>query len=99
MTKCNECGICRTVCPVYKILLRETVSPRGKEILKKKNILDKVFYICTLCNRCEKICPIKVKLKFLAQRAKLVSKGITTTINIRINQNLRKYGTPFPKDS
>jgi len=98
LTKCIECGICKSVCPVYKILLRETVSPRGKIILKNKDVIDKIFYICTLCNNCERACPMHLKLKFKQYRAKLVANQVTTEVNQQLDENLRKHGTPFPKN-
>ena len=63
---CNKCGLCMAVCPVYKELLLESTSPRGKVQLSKsilegnleltermKDILSK----CLLCGSCVAACP------------------------------------------
>lgn len=78
MVSCKECGMCREVCPVYKALLRETVSPRGKAILMKKNIKDEALYLCTLCGSCKRICPWNVDLprQFRDYREKLVEECV-----------------------
>jgi len=67
--RCNKCGLCQSVCPVYKVTKLESYSPRGKvrltreicnneiEISKRvKNIFEK----CLLCGSCYNICPAQV---------------------------------------
>ena len=49
LEKCSLCGLCKSECPVFRIIKRETVGPRGKVILMKSNILDKILYLCCLC--------------------------------------------------
>lgn len=95
MVKCIECGTCRTKCPVFRATLLEKLSPRGKVILEKNEILAKEFYICALCNQCKKVCIINADLPFKEMRQKLVRKGIETEPNKKIIQNLEKFGVPF----
>lgn len=67
---CNKCGLCMAACPVYKELLVESASPRGKVQLSKhllegnleispriKEILSK----CLLCGSCVAACPSGVQ--------------------------------------
>lgn len=67
---CNKCGLCMAACPVYKELLVESASPRGKVQLsrhvmegdleitpKVKEILSK----CLLCGSCVAACPSGVQ--------------------------------------
>lgn len=67
---CNKCGLCMAACPVYKELLVESASPRGKVQLSRhllegnleispriKEILSK----CLLCGSCVAACPSGVQ--------------------------------------
>lgn len=67
--KCSRCGLCQSVCPVYKAALNECAVSRGKfNILngiikgelsmtqKVKSYLD----LCTGCNACKDFCPSKI---------------------------------------
>lgn len=95
MVKCNECGLCKESCPVFKIMKRESVSPRGFAILQKKEVHDKVFHICSLCNNCKDACPYGVDLKLLEWRERLLERGVETSWNKTMIENIRKYGNPY----
>jgi len=95
--KCVECGLCKANCPVFKSELTETNSPRGKAILIKNNVLDKVFYKCTLCKACKIECPLDIDLELGPIREKLVHNKIETEANKKMIENVRKYGNPFGK--
>lgn len=67
--QCNKCGLCQSVCPVYKVTKLESYSPRGKVRLTKQVCLDEVtiskrvksiFETCLLCGACYNICPANV---------------------------------------
>lgn len=97
--KCSLCGMCRMACPVFRAALTETSTPRTKALLIKKGIQDKMIYACTLCKACTLECPALVKLdeEIEKERARLVSKGITTEANEKMIRNIREYGNPFGK--
>ena len=99
LDKCSHCGLCKANCPVLKVMLKETVGPRGKMILIKKEILDKIFYLCSLCKACEVECPSGVETceEIRKQREKLVNEGRELESNKRMIENVRKYGNPFGK--
>ena len=78
--KCSRCGLCQSVCPVYKATLNECAVSRGKfnmlngvlkgELLmtsKIKTYLD----LCTGCNACKDFCPsgIDARKIFVAARS------------------------------
>jgi len=92
---CLFCGLCKVDCPVFKVTLKEIVSPRGKAILKKKDLPDRIFYICTLCETCKEVCPINAKIGVRKMREKLVEKGVETKVNKKIRENILRYGHPF----
>jgi len=95
MPKCNECGLCKEDCPVFRVLRRESVSPRGFAILQKLEKHDKIFYLCTLCGNCTKVCPYGVDLKLLEFREQLVENGVETSGNKKVIDSLRKNGNPY----
>lgn len=92
---CSLCGECNASCPVWKIVLNETVAPRGFAVLKKKELLENVFYICTLCGACTEACPINIDLKLRKIRQLLVEKKIETAAGREMIENIRMYGNPY----
>lgn len=77
--KCSRCGLCQSVCPVYKAALNECAVSRGKfNILngiikgelsmtqKVKSYLD----LCTGCNACKDFCPSKIDARKIFIAAK-----------------------------
>ena len=99
ITKCTECGLCRTACPVLNVLKRETLSPRGKAMLMKEDVKDEVFFACTLCRNCTVACPLDLELDkdFRKHRAELEKANKTTKSNRHLIENVRKYGNPIGK--
>lgn len=95
--KCIECGLCKANCPVFKSVLIETTSPRGKAMLIKEKVLDKVFYQCTLCKACKIECPMSLDLEFEKIREKLIKHNIETDVNKKMIKNIRQYSNPFGK--
>ncbi|HDH57362.1 MAG TPA: (Fe-S)-binding protein [Bacteroidetes bacterium] len=68
--KCTSCGLCKDVCPVFALSLREAESPRGKINLLRalmEEDLDPtsegvdIFNRCLLCYACQDACPAGVK--------------------------------------
>jgi len=95
MVKCNECGLCKEDCPVFRALRRESVSPRGFSILQKKEMHDKLFYLCSLCGNCKEVCPFGVDLKLLRWREEMVENHVESSANKKVIDNLRKCGNPY----
>lgn len=67
---CSRCGSCLSACAVYRILLREAASPRGRlatlDALQKGLLEDipknrRYIEACMLCGRCEAACSKGVK--------------------------------------
>ncbi len=71
--KCTECGLCKTNCPTFRILLDEVNSPRGRAILINDEKYTKTLNLCTLCGSCTVECPIRTDLKSEIEKARETS--------------------------
>ena len=92
--KCIKCGMCKSLCPVFKIIREEAISPRGKAILLENGVYDKIIYECSLCKACEVKCPLNLKLctAFRNARKVLVESGKETKENKEMINNIRNEG-------
>jgi Fe-S oxidoreductase len=97
LEKCMRCGLCKSLCPVIKVLREEQYSPRGRVIMFENNFIEKIIYDCTLCKACEVQCPMNLKLcnAFIKARTILVSQNKEFSKNIEIIKNLNKTGNIF----
>jgi heterodisulfide reductase subunit C len=97
LSGCIKCGMCKSLCPVFKILREEQFSPRGKAILLNEKILDKVVFHCNLCKACEEKCPLGLKVcdAILKAREAMVLQGKELKENKEMIDNVRKNGNPF----
>jgi glycolate oxidase iron-sulfur subunit len=68
--KCIRCGLCKELCPVFRVLKEEQYSPRGHAILLSNKIYDKILFDCTLCKACEEKCPLNLKLCTAIRKAR-----------------------------
>jgi len=96
-SSCVRCGMCKALCPVFKVLKEEGVSARGKGILLSEKIMDKILFECTLCRACEKECPLDIKIcdAVLKGREAMVLRGKGLKGNEEMIENVRKSGNPF----
>ena len=95
--KCILCGLCRQDSVLLKLTGRETFGARGKAILIKKNILDKVFYIDPVSNTTVRSCPTNVDIagEVIKQREKMIENGLETKANRRMIESIREFGNPY----
>ena len=72
ISKCSKCGLCQTVCPIFKKTLNECDGARGKITMLEGILNDAIennkkiyFYLkkCDGCNLCESACPAGIKIK------------------------------------
>ena len=63
---CSKCGLCQSVCPIYKITGNDCTVSRGQFImlggvlkgdLKMSKKLNHYMDLCLKCNACSKFCP------------------------------------------
>jgi len=66
ISKCVRCGTCRSTCPTFRVIGRESASARGKlaliDAFLKGDIAPSETYLrhikeCTLCGACRDSCP------------------------------------------
>ena len=67
---CSKCGLCLNACPVYRIFLTESASPRGKVQLSRRILegtldlsdhMKEILSRCLLCGSCSAACPSGVQ--------------------------------------
>lgn len=66
LNKCSKCGLCESVCPLYKIDPNDCVASKGKFImlhgvtkgdLKLSAKINKYIDTCLKCGKCNEFCP------------------------------------------
>jgi len=72
LEKCTKCGLCKELCPVFRVLREEQSSPRGHAVLLSNRIFDKIVFDCALCMNCEKKCPLNLKICEAIKKARQV---------------------------
>jgi len=99
LAPCIKCGLCKSLCPVFKVLREECVSPRGKIILLSDKVLDKVIFQCNLCGACEQKCPFGIKVPEAIRKAReaMVLRGRGLKSDKEMVESVKRYGTPFGK--
>ncbi|MBI5827268.1 MAG: (Fe-S)-binding protein [Deltaproteobacteria bacterium] len=107
LEKCVRCGTCRSVCPTFRVLGRETACARGKLTLIGSYLGSEIpqsdEYVrhikeCTLCGACKGSCPNGVDTTgvFAAARADVAkNKGLPFAANL-IFKNLVSPGKTVP---
>ncbi len=85
--RCTRCGACLAVCPTYRVLGRETESPRGRVALARAwsdgrltpgAHTAELVYRCALCGACKVACPtgLEVDEVLLGLRRRLAGGGL-----------------------
>ncbi|MEM3465647.1 MAG: (Fe-S)-binding protein [Candidatus Jordarchaeales archaeon] len=78
--RCFRCGLCRTGCPVFEVQGSEDWNTRGRILLIRGLILGDIplsqplidrLFSCTLCKKCEALCPSKVNVTRLVNEARI----------------------------
>lgn len=95
--KCIKCGLCKSLCPVFKIMKEEQFSPRGKSIILENENFEKLVYDCTLCKACEEKCPLNLKLcsAFIKARKVLTEQKKESPEVKKILNNFNKTGNIY----
>ncbi len=106
--KCVKCGTCRSICPTFRVLGRETASARGKLALigaylggEKGLGEDYIRHIkeCTMCGGCKSSCPAgvdTVRVINAARAEHVEEEGISTAASF-VMKNLLDYKGLMPR--
>lgn len=97
---CIKCGMCKSLCPVFKTLSEEVYSPRGRAVLMQDKCLDEILFKCNLCKACEKTCPLGIKVweAVVKSREAMNLFGKELKSNKEMIKNVKETGSPFGKN-
>jgi len=108
--KCSKCGLCQTVCPIYKATKNEMYLPRGRYIIlnnfynNSKPISKKFIQnldICLNCNLCKDFCPSNIDTTqistYLKNKYNFSKRRIPTHIIFKIFLHYIKFKKFFSK--
>lgn len=79
INKCSKCGLCQSVCPVYKITGNDCAVSRGKFVmldgvlkgdLKLNKNIEKYLDMCLKCGKCKSFCPSSIDVCEIFNTAK-----------------------------
>lgn len=79
ISKCSKCGLCQSVCPVYKLTKNECSVSKGKFVmlhgvtkgeLKLSKNINKYLDMCLKCEKCDDFCPADIKASEILTCAK-----------------------------
>lgn len=79
LNKCSKCGLCESVCPLYKLTPNDCVASKGKFImlhgvtkgdLKLSKNINKYLDTCLKCGKCNDYCPSNIDVCSIINTAK-----------------------------
>ena len=71
LSKCSKCGLCESVCPLFKIIPNDCVASKGKFImlhgvtkgeLKLSKKINHYIDLCLKCGKCNDFCPSDIDI-------------------------------------
>lgn len=88
---CSKCGLCQSVCPVYKVTGNDCTVSRGKFImlngiikgdLELNENVNKYLDMCLKCNACKNFCPsgIDARKIFITAKAQYFEKASSSKL-------------------
>ncbi len=87
---CIHCGACYNLCATWNLT---GSMPKSKSA--------ETVYDCTLCQNCTFNCPAKINWQNIVRisRARYNREGKNTENNLRMIENIRKFGNPFGENA
>lgn len=79
INKCSKCGLCQSVCPIYKLMGNDCAVSRGKFVmldgvlkgdLKLNRNINKYLDLCLKCDKCSNFCPSSIDVCKILETAK-----------------------------
>ena len=111
--QCSRCGFCQAVCPVYGATLRPALNARGKMLLLKEVMDQKIdlndelietLFQCTTCANCYQNCPSGVPVMEIIKQVRKDMVNIGSChpafkgMNEVLNNHTNIYGEDEPGD-
>jgi len=106
--QCSRCGFCRAVCPIFDLTKRPLTNARGKMILMKEVMEEKLplteavaraFLRCTTCMNCTVNCPSGVDPQEIVKSARKDMVGIGMDNLFRaMGEMIGKYGNIYGEE-
>jgi Fe-S oxidoreductase len=99
---CTGCGFCKEGCPVFENTGIESSSGKGKILLAygllQKDItenesIDRAFYECSLCKKCETRCPSLIDIPFIISSMRKQIKNLPQ--HKQLIDNIHTFNNPF----
>jgi iron-sulfur cluster protein len=105
---CINCGGCLYFCPVYRQIFDDYgfhyLGGRGVGMNAMQEGIENAFenglYLCTTCRACKENCPFEIDVPELMRklRKRAVEKGLETSVNEKMMENIRAIGNPFGEE-
>ncbi len=79
INRCSKCGLCQSVCPIYKLTGNDCAVSRGKFVmldgvlkgdLKLNKNINKYLDLCLKCDKCSNFCPSAIDVCKIFETAK-----------------------------
>jgi len=107
--RCSSCGFCRAACPVFGATLRSAFNARGKMLLLKEVMDNKIdlndelietLFQCTTCANCSTNCPSGVEVPEIIKQARkdLVNLGSCHPAFKGMHEVLQKHTNIYAED-
>ncbi len=107
--KCSRCGYCQAVCPCFNATLRPSLNARGKMLLLKEVMEEKLelsdafietLFQCTTCAACYENCPSGVNVPEIIKQARkdMVNLGSCHPAFVGMNKVLQENTNIYAED-
>jgi len=95
--KCNTCGLCKELDPVFRVLREEALSPRGRAILFSRKSYDKTIFDHPLPGICKESCPFNIDIDQAIRKARKIlnSKNQQHPENKKMLERIKNNKNPF----
>ena len=100
---CIRCGLCLSTCPLYRLTLNETDSPRARVallravreglVVQPTGETAALFFRCLLCGACTFVCPSGVAVDRILEltRGELAGVGLLPEVLSDLDNRIAQY--------
>lgn len=97
LSKCNYCGLCKALDPLWQITREESQSHRGTITLLQNKKITKDLFNQPLDRSCQHLCPFNIDLDQAIKKARKILnlQKKSPDFNKKIIKNLEEEKNPF----